>query len=84
VLREVVQRDEQAESDAWQRLDEACGRLTRLDADLVEWTFLPADASGKRIIAELVITEAQRPLEQLARLLNRIARDVRRLAAERA
>ena len=82
MIREVVQSQEQAEGDAWQRLDEICGRLSHLDADLVEWTLPLAEVAGKRIVAELLITDAHRPLKQLATLLRRIADEVQRLTSE--
>ena len=79
VIREVVQPDDEAQEDAWRRLDRRCRTLARLDADLVEWTLPPATGSGKCIVAELLITDPHRPLEQLVMLLRRVADEVQRL-----
>jgi hypothetical protein len=82
VIHEVVQPQEQTDWDARQRLDLACRRLTRLDAELVEWTLPPAGVAGKRVVAELLITDTRRPLQQLALLLRRIADEVQVLTAD--
>ncbi len=79
MIREVIQSDDEAEEDARQRLDRRCRALTRLDAELVEWTLPPAGGDGKRVVAELLITDTHHPLEQLAMLLRRIADEVQRL-----
>ena len=78
-MREVVPPEVEADADARQRLDRGCRPLTRLDAELVEWTLPPAAGAGKRVAAELWITDARRPLEQLTALLRRVADEIQRL-----
>lgn len=80
MIREVVPPEDEVQGDAQQRLDRLCRRLTRLDPELVEWTLPPAGSAGKRVAAELLLTDARRPLEQLAKLLRRLADEVQRLA----
>ncbi len=80
VIREVVPTENEARDEARQRLDRLCRRLTRLDPELVEWTLPPAEGTGKRVAAELMITDGRRPLEQLTALLRRVADEVQRLS----
>jgi hypothetical protein len=84
VIREVVQLREQWDWDAMQRLDQCCRRLARIDAELVEWTLPPASREGKRVTAELLVTDSRHPLEQLASLLRRVADAVQRLTSPTA
>ena len=80
MLREVLPLDEQAQQDARQRLHEACRLLRWIDPELAEWTVAPPTAEGQPLLARLLLTDARRPLEQLARLLRRVADQVERLA----
>lgn len=68
----------------WASLDEAAqARLTvaaealpRMNPDLVEWTVTPVRDWGLRLSAEITLTNAEAPLEQLASLLRQIAREL--------
>jgi hypothetical protein len=82
MIREVAQGHDQEQWDAGQRLDEACRRLRRIDVELVEWTVSPAGPHGKRVAAEILITDRRHPLTQLARLLRQIAAEVEQLARQ--
>ena len=81
MLREVIQPEEQASWDAQQRLDGALDSLIRIDWELVEWTLAAVDAEGKRLSASFLVTDACRPLEQLADILRCIADQVEGLAS---
>jgi hypothetical protein len=74
-----VQPDEEARREARHRLDQRCWALIRLDAGLVEWTLPPAGEDGKRVVAEGLITDVRRPLEQRAIRLRQVADEVQRL-----
>jgi hypothetical protein len=78
MIREVPPPEDERQAEIHQRLDRACRSLVRLDAELVEWTLWPAADGGKRVAAELWITDAPRPLEQLSALLRRVAEEIQR------
>jgi hypothetical protein len=80
MLREVFPYERQAQEDAQRRLQAACELLRWIDPELAEWTVLPPAPEGQGISARMLLTDARRPLEQLARLLRRTADQVERLA----
>ncbi len=70
--------DERAQA----RLTAAAAVLPKLNPDLVEWTTAPVRDWGLQLSAEVTLTDAGEPLEQLAALLRQIAREVQLLEVE--